>query len=377
MAESNRAAIDVDLVAVGTDMLQPGERNRRKSLVHFIKIDIADFHAGALQGAVGCEQGLFQHDHRVACGDRQIDDPRARGQAVILERLLRADQNRAGTVANLAGVGSGDGAPFLQQLDRADAFHRRVKADAFVDLVLFFAFGGFDFDRDNFIVKRARFDCLDGLLVAFQRKFVQVLTGEAVLLHQHFRAHELAELDAGIGRFQPFRHVGAKTGILEQLEGRAHRHAAHAFDAMRQNHVLGAGHHALRRELDCLLRRAALPVNRNRGNAVGQIGREHRVATDIAALFAALRNTAGDHILDGTGIKVIAIGNRIQRSGAEINRMYARQTAATTASRGANRINNIGICHSHIPYDWLRVENLTDRLNRTGASVKRKSRPSQ
>ena len=215
--------------------------------------------------------------------------------------------------------------------------------------MLFLAFGRFDFHRNDFIVKGTGFDRLDRLLVAFQREFVQILTGKAMLLDQHFSAHELAELDTGIGFLQSLRHVGAEAGILEQFEGGAHRHPGHAFDAVRQNHVLGTGHDALRRKLDRLLRRAALPVDRDRGNAVRQFRSQHRVATNVAALFAALHDAAGDHILDRAGVKIIAVGNRVQRRRSKIYRMHARQPTAATASSGPDRINNIGFCHSLIP----------------------------
>ena len=74
VAERDGAAIDVQLRRVCAVMLQPGNRNGREGFVHFVQVDVGHFHAGTLQGSVGGEERLFQHDHRVTGGDGEIVD---------------------------------------------------------------------------------------------------------------------------------------------------------------------------------------------------------------------------------------------------------------------------------------------------------------
>ena len=84
-------------------MLRPCERHWREGFVDFVKINLANLHARALQGTVSREQWFFEHDHWIACGYRQIMNPRDWRQAVLLERRLRHDQHCRCAVANLAG----------------------------------------------------------------------------------------------------------------------------------------------------------------------------------------------------------------------------------------------------------------------------------
>src|SRR3546814_10040815 len=92
----------------------------------------------------------------IARGHRHMMDACARGQAMILERLLRHDQHRRGAVADLAGGRGGDRAAFLEQLDPRDAFQRRVEADALVDLVDRAAHGRLDRERHDLDRKSTR-----------------------------------------------------------------------------------------------------------------------------------------------------------------------------------------------------------------------------
>src|SRR5690606_39579209 len=110
----NAAALHVELATVCIDMLEPSEWNRGKSFVDFIEVNIFNSDACAFQSPFCCEQWLFQHDDRITGGYGQVDDPGARGQAVVFQSLFRTDQNRARTVANLAGAGRAQRAAFLQ-----------------------------------------------------------------------------------------------------------------------------------------------------------------------------------------------------------------------------------------------------------------------
>src|SRR3546814_17006106 len=93
----------------------------------------------------------------------------------------------------------------------------------------------------------------------------------------------------------------------------ARRHARHACDPAREHDILRARHHRLRGELDRLLRRTALAVDRHRGDRVGELRGEHRVAADVHRLLTALRNAAGDDVVDRLGVEVVAVDRKSTR----------------------------------------------------------------
>src|SRR3546814_12424781 len=95
--------------------------------------------------------------------------------------------------------------------------------------------------------------------------------------------------------------------------------------------ILRARHHRLRGELDRLLRRTALAVDRHRGDRVGELRGEHRVAADVHRLLTALRNAAGDDVADLLGVEVVAVGARVAPRGAEADGMDAGEPSPALA----------------------------------------------
>ena len=86
------------------------------------------------------------------------------------------------------------------------------------------------------------------------RKGVEIILGEAVLLHNHFRAHKLAEHDAGEFFLKPGRFIIAKPFLHMEHRSGTHRDARHAFDARRNHHIHRSRHDGLGCKLHCLLR---------------------------------------------------------------------------------------------------------------------------
>ena len=334
-------------------IFHPGERNRRKGFVHFIGIDILNLHACFLQRLFGRKQRLFEHDDRVTRGYRNMVDARTRRQAMILQCLFGNNQRSRGAIANLRAGGCGDGAALLQQLHASNAFERRVKTDAFIDKVHFLAFGRFNLNADNFTLEMPSLGRRLGAAVAFQRKGIEIILGEAVLLDDHFSAGELAEHDAGEFFFEPGRFIMAKAFLHEQCRDRTHRHARHAFDAAGEHDILRSRHDGLRGKHHRLLRRTALAINGDRGNAVGKLGGEHGVAAQIHRLLATLRNAARDDIVDRAGVEIIPLGNGIENCGTKIDRMYAGELAAALASGSTDGIDNIGCGHFGDSLMWF------------------------
>src|SRR3546814_18928828 len=88
---------------VAAEILEPGERHRREGLVDFIGVNVADRHARLFERAFGREQRFFEHDDRVARGDRDMVDARARGETMVLQRLFGDDERRTCAVARSEG----------------------------------------------------------------------------------------------------------------------------------------------------------------------------------------------------------------------------------------------------------------------------------
>ena len=345
VAQRNRAAVDIELFRISSGVLEPRERDAGEGLVDFVKVDIGHAEPGALQSAVGGKQRLFEHDHRIARGHREVVDARQRGQAVGLQRRFGHHQHRRGTIADLARRSRGDRAIGREQLDAGDAFQRRIEADAFVDGVQRCTFGGFDIHADDFLVERARLGRGNRLQVAIISEPVEIVLGEAVLLDDHLGAHELAEVDTRPLRLDPVGLV-VEAFLHVQRDVGAHRHAGHAFNTAGDHHVLRSAHHGLGCKLDRLLAGAALAINRHRrGRLREQLARQHAHAANLHRLLARLTDAAGHHIIDGLGIDPAALDEGVERLGQQIHRVHPGQTPAAAAASGADRFDDIRSAH--------------------------------
>ena len=141
-------------------------------------------------------------------------------------------------------------------------------------------------------------------------------------------------------------HLGPER-IAPRQQRRAHRHAAHALDPRRDHHVVGARDDALRGEVQRLLRRAALTVDRRSGHRVGEARGERGVAPDVQGLVAHLHDAAHDHVVDQRGIEIVAVDQCTQRVGGEVDGMPAREHAVAATERRPDGVDDH--CVSHPP----------------------------
>src|SRR3546814_10166514 len=72
---------------VAAEILEPGERHRREGLVDFIDVNVADRHARLFERAFGREQRFFEHDDRVARGDRDMSSEEHTSELQSLMRI--------------------------------------------------------------------------------------------------------------------------------------------------------------------------------------------------------------------------------------------------------------------------------------------------
>jgi len=352
VAQRNGTPVDVELGRVGAGVQQPGQRHRGEGFVDFEQVDVVDLHAGLLQRMRGRRQRRFEHDHRVAADHRHVVDARQRLDAQRLEPLL-VDHHHAGrAVADLAGVGRRDVAAFTQRLHAGDAFERGLHADALVGRVLVAAaaaVGQTHVDRHHLGLERTFERGRTRALMAQQREAVELFLRQLVLLGDHLRAHELAEVRAGETLADHRAHVVAQAGFLVDLAQAGHRDAAHAFHAGGDDAVHRAGHHRLRREVQRLLRRAALAVDGHAGHLQRQLRGQCGHAADAAALLAGLQHAAHDHVFHQCRVSTAALEQRVDHLRRQIHRMPARDTPPALATRGARGGDDISFSHDAIP----------------------------
>src|SRR5215216_3991613 len=143
--------------------------------------------------------------------------------------------------------------------------------------------------------------------------------------------------------------------MLEQLrrEGEAvlllHGHAvgegdvAHVLDAAADRDVVHAGRDQRRGEVDGLLRRAALTVDRRRRRLDREPSLEPGVAPDVQTLLTELLDTPRDHVLDLRGVDPGPVDQLLVRGGEERRGMRALVVAlllVAAADRGPGRLDD-------------------------------------
>ena len=90
----------------------------------------------------------------------------------------------------------------------------------------------------------------------------------------------------------------ARPNSLLRLRDRGERQVAHVLDARADHRVVHARGDQPGGEVDRLLRGSALAVDGRAGRLDRQALLQPRVARDVQALLAELRDAAGDHVFD-------------------------------------------------------------------------------
>ena len=135
MADSDRTAVDVELVAerVDAELTRRRDDLRRERLVDLDEVDVVDALAGTLERQLGGLDRAETHDLRRQTGDSGRQDPRERGEAGRLGLGVAHDDDRSGAVVERARVAGGDGAVGPEhRLERGHALDRDAGTGAVV-----------------------------------------------------------------------------------------------------------------------------------------------------------------------------------------------------------------------------------------------------
>jgi len=89
-----------------------------------------------------------------------------------------------------------------------------------------------------------------------------------------------------------------------------------------------------------LLRRTALTVDGGRRDRLGPAGGQHRVAPDVERLRPDLHHAAHDDVVDERGVEIVALGERLEGLGGEVDRVPARELSVALASGGADGVDD-------------------------------------
>jgi hypothetical protein len=172
--------------------------------------------------------------------------------------------------------------------------------------------------------------------VRFGGELVELGAGQAPALCDEFGADAL--------RDEPIVVAGVDLGTGEVLAGElaADRDAAHRFDAGGDGDLVGAGDDALCGEVQRLLAAAALPVDGDGGDGLGEPGTEQGPAGGVAGLFADLADGAADDVVDDGMVDPGAIDERPQDVCVQVNGVDRGVGAAGLAlgERGADGVDD-------------------------------------
>ena len=89
------------------------------------------------------------------------------------------------------------------------------------------------------------------------------------------------------------------------------------------------------------------------GHRLGPAGGEDGVAADVDALLADLHDAAHDHVVDESGIEVVALDERLEHLGGQVGGMPAAELPVALATGGADGIDDDGIGHGDLAYGGM------------------------
>lgn len=181
-------------------------------------------------------------------------------------------------------------------------------------------------------------------------ELLHVLAADAPLLGDQLGAVELVDrcvavpgapaLAARVRAVRQAEGLGGLTG------GEGDRDLRHVLRAARDDEVLGAGQDTLGGEVHGLLGGAALSVDGDAGDLLGQSGRQPAGAGDVTGLRSDGVEAAEDHVLDGRRVDSGPLDEGLDDMGAEVGGVDGgRVLPCVEADRSAYRFDDVCLGH--------------------------------
>jgi hypothetical protein len=185
---------------------------------------------------------------------------------------------------------------------------------------------------------------------------LHVLAGQVPVAGDHLGAVELGDLGVAVAA-RPAR--GAGEGALGEAERRGGGHRRrdrdlrHVLHAARHDQVGRPGQDGLRGEVHGLLRGAALPVDGDAGDLLGEAGGEPAGAGDVAGLRADGVDAAEHDVLDGGRVDLRPVHEGGEDVRAEVGGVHPGEPAAAPPDGGADGVDDV--CLGHGVFSFVRV----------------------
>ena len=348
MAQSDSAAVDVQLLLVEVQSLADCNRLCSESLVGLDQIHVVDSQAGLCHNLLGGGDGAQAHDLRLNTGQSTGDPGSQRLNAQLLGLLLAHDDQSGSAVVDGGGVGGGDDAVLLEAgLQLAQHFHA-AQAGTFIGIEHGIALLALDDNGDDLIFESAIGDSLSSLFLRMIGESIQLLTGDgvvAVLLlvglvgadvlgghaHVHVVAGSIPQsiVDHGVNQFALAHGVAHAVAVtaLHHSEG-SHIHVLHAAG----NHDVGiAGLDHLGSHVDAVQTRAADHVDGDSGGLDRQASLQRSLTSDVLAQ-ASLDNAAHVNMVDLLRLDVGTVQSLFDDDGAQLSSRDIGEGAAELAN---------------------------------------------
>jgi hypothetical protein len=102
----------------------------------------------------------------------------------------------------------------------------------------------------------------------------------------------------------------------------------------------------LRGEVDCLLSRAALPIDRDTRHRFGQAGGQRRGTGDVAGLGANVVEAAEDDVIDCGRVYVVTANYSLDDVRGHVSGMFGGESAVPLSDCRTDRVDDEGFGHA-------------------------------
>ena len=205
-----------------------------------------------------------------------------------------------------------------------------------------------DRNRDRFALEVPVVPALGGPPVGLQRVGVHLLARDPVPIGQDLADPELGP-ESPVHRLHERRRERPRPA--PRVGGQ--RHPAHDLGAAGDHQVVVVRRHARGGEVDGLLRRAALAVDRRGRHCLGQSGRDPAVAGEVRALLAHLAHAPADDVVDALGVHARPLDQRGEGETQEVRRVPVGEGAAPLAERRPHDVDDDGLSHGAASFVFL------------------------